>query len=99
MAATCGQLDRFAYRIVQEALTNVLKHAGLGAHTEVRLDSDRRGIIIEFVDDGHGRRRPRRVEHRGGRCSRSRHHRDAGAALLLGGSLDVPPRSDCGAGS
>jgi len=36
-------LDRFAYRIVQEALTNVLKHAGPGAHAEVQLDSDRTG--------------------------------------------------------
>jgi signal transduction histidine kinase len=33
-------LDRFAYRIVQEALTNVLKHAGPGAHAEVRRSGE-----------------------------------------------------------
>jgi signal transduction histidine kinase len=49
-----ARVDLFAYRIVQEALTNVLKHAGPGARTEVRLGTDRSGIVIEVLDDGHG---------------------------------------------
>jgi len=49
-----ARVDLFAYRIVQEALTNVLKHAGPGAHTEVRLGTDRSGIVVEVLDDGKG---------------------------------------------
>jgi signal transduction histidine kinase len=49
-----ARVDLFAYRIVQEALTNVLKHAGPGARTEVRLGSDRNGIVVEVLDDGKG---------------------------------------------
>jgi signal transduction histidine kinase len=46
-------LDVSAYRIVQEALTNVLKHAGPArAHVTVRHDDD--GVDIEVVDDGRG---------------------------------------------
>lgn len=43
------------YRIVQEALTNVLRHAGGKARAEVLLDySDTRQISIEITDDGRG---------------------------------------------
>ncbi len=41
-----------AYRIVQEALTNALKHAG-PAHATVRLDFTR-GLEILVADDGRG---------------------------------------------
>ncbi|MFH7335848.1 sensor histidine kinase [Streptomyces sp. KHY 26] len=47
-------VDLAAYRIVQEALTNVRKHAGAGARAEVsvvRVGSD---IEITVVDDGSG---------------------------------------------
>jgi signal transduction histidine kinase len=43
------------YRIVQEALTNTLKHAGPRASAEVRLRYDADGAAIEVVDDGAGR--------------------------------------------
>jgi signal transduction histidine kinase len=46
-------LDMSAYRIVQEALTNVLRHAG-PAHAAVRLVYGERFVEIEVVDDGHG---------------------------------------------
>jgi signal transduction histidine kinase len=44
-----------AYRIVQEALTNVLKHAGPGADAEVRLAYDDDMLRIRIDDDGYGR--------------------------------------------
>ena len=42
-----------AYRIVQEALTNVLKHAG-PATARVRLSCATGGVDLEVVDDGRG---------------------------------------------
>ncbi|MFW6090425.1 MAG: sensor histidine kinase [Actinomycetota bacterium] len=48
------RVDLFAYRIVQEALTNVLKHAGPGARAEVRLDARSDGIVVEVLDNGRG---------------------------------------------
>jgi len=45
------------YRLVQEALTNTLKHAGAEAHAVVRLSYDAGGVDVEVVDDGPGRAR------------------------------------------
>ncbi len=46
-------LDLAAYRIVQEALTNVLKHAG-ATRSAIRVDY-RPGVIeLEILDDGRG---------------------------------------------
>lgn len=42
------------YRIVQEALTNVLKHAGPLATAEVRLDIAPYHLILEIFDTGRG---------------------------------------------
>jgi signal transduction histidine kinase len=46
-------VDLCAYRIVQEGLTNALKHAG-PAHAEVLLRYAARGLDIEVSDDGQG---------------------------------------------
>jgi signal transduction histidine kinase len=46
-------VDLCAYRIVQEALTNALKHAGR-ARAEVRLRYAPRALDIEIRDDGRG---------------------------------------------
>jgi signal transduction histidine kinase len=46
-------VDLSAYRIVQEALTNALKHAGPAqAHVCVRYYDDR--VEVEVADDGRG---------------------------------------------
>jgi signal transduction histidine kinase len=42
------------YRIVQEALTNVVRHAGLQAHAYVRLAREPGAVEVEVVDDGPG---------------------------------------------
>jgi signal transduction histidine kinase len=46
-------IDVSGYRIVQEALTNALKHAG-PAHASVRIKRDDRILAIEVTDDGTG---------------------------------------------
>ncbi|MBB6571620.1 sensor histidine kinase [Kribbella sandramycini] len=43
-----------AYRIVQEGLTNTLKHAGPGARTSVALDFGREMLTVVVTDDGRG---------------------------------------------
>ncbi len=43
-----------AYRIVQESLTNVLKHAGPGAHADVEMSWTEHELVVTVVDDGRG---------------------------------------------
>jgi signal transduction histidine kinase len=77
-------VDLSAYRIVQEALTNVLKHAGPTARAEVRLSSNQSEVAVEVIDNGHGATILPGSGH-GIVGMRER-------ALLLGGSLDAGPR-------
>ncbi|HWD42937.1 MAG TPA: ATP-binding protein [Actinomycetota bacterium] len=107
-----ARVDLFAYRIVQEALTNVLKHAGPGAHTEVRLGSDGRGIVVEVLDDGSANvngvewASDKGVESAFGRRSTGSDRPEGRSghgivgmrerARLLGGTLDATPRSGGG---
>ena len=48
-------IELSAYRIVQEALTNVLKHAG-EAHATVRVRYTADSLELEITDDGRGQR-------------------------------------------
>ena len=48
--------DLSAYRIIQEALTNTIKHAG-ATRARLRLDYEPGALAIEVLDDGGGRRR------------------------------------------
>lgn len=43
-----------AYRLVQESLTNTLKHAGPAARAEVRLEWTQEELVVEVTDDGDG---------------------------------------------
>jgi len=52
--AVAAGVDLSAYRIIQEALTNVVKHAGGGAHCEVSLDYGEQALHIRVTDDGGG---------------------------------------------
>ena len=49
-----GGLSLAAYRIVQEALTNVRKHAGPGAAVEVTLRYGQDELLVRVADDGRG---------------------------------------------
>ncbi|MGZ2356641.1 sensor histidine kinase [Streptomyces sp. 372A] len=48
-----ADIDRSAYRIVQEALTNVARHAGTGL-CRVAVDYGDEELTVEIVDDGRG---------------------------------------------
>jgi signal transduction histidine kinase len=56
-AALPAGLDLCVYRIVQESLTNALKHAG-AAHAEVLLHYAPQGLDVEIRDDGRGPAQP-----------------------------------------
>jgi signal transduction histidine kinase len=48
------RVELAVYRIVQEALTNALRHAGPDARAMVRLETNGEGVRIEVTDDGIG---------------------------------------------
>jgi signal transduction histidine kinase len=90
-------LDLTAYRVVQEALTNAMKHAGLAAAV-VTLDYREDAVVVEVSDNG-GR------DHRPGRAASSVRTSPAGVAgsgrgllglrerlSLYGGEFDAGPR-------
>ncbi|TQF02744.1 sensor histidine kinase [Kitasatospora acidiphila] len=47
------EIDLSAYRIIQESLTNVLRHAG-ATKCHINVDYVEDGLAIEVVDDGRG---------------------------------------------
>ena len=51
-------VDDVAYRIVQESLTNVLRHAGPAARATVRLCYEPTALGISVIDDGAGTAAP-----------------------------------------
>jgi signal transduction histidine kinase len=53
LAALPATVDVSVYRIVQEALTNVLKHAG-PAHADVTIGCGPDAVTVEVTDDGTG---------------------------------------------
>jgi signal transduction histidine kinase len=74
-----------AFRVVQEALTNVMKHAGQ-ARTTVRLEYRPRDLLITVCDDGHPGERAEPGS--GGRGLIGLRERIA----VYGGELDAGPR-------
>jgi signal transduction histidine kinase len=57
-AALPAGVELAAFRIVQESVTNALKHAGAGASATLRLAYTPAGVKIDFRDDGAGARLP-----------------------------------------
>jgi len=85
LAALPAIVDVSVYRIVQEALTNVLKHAG-PARAEVTIGREQDTVTIEVTDDGTGQY---------GNGSPGRGHGLAGMrerAAVFGGELVAGPR-------
>jgi signal transduction histidine kinase len=85
-------VDLSAYRIVQEALTNVVKHAG-PARAQVTIRYRDHEVMVEVIDDGRGVAAPTgdgraRVGH-GLIGMRER-------VAVFGGDLEAGPRSDGG---
>jgi signal transduction histidine kinase len=87
-------VDLSAYRVIQEALTNTLRHAGVGAHVHVCLDYEPDALVVEVADDGRGQRR----------AATDRAPNEVGHGLvgmrerlaLFGGQLEAAPRQDGG---
>lgn len=73
------------YRICQESLTNVLKHAGPDAHAHVLLRWDATSLVLEVADDGRGAAAESDGQGQGVLGMRER-------AAMLGGTLTVGPR-------
>ena len=84
------------YRIIQEALTNVVKHAGPArVHVEIRDDGD--ALVLEVTDNGRGLTHPptETVNGNGGEA----HHGIVGMrerVALYDGSLSVGARPEGG---
>jgi signal transduction histidine kinase len=84
-------VDLAAYRIIQEALTNTLRHAG-SATARVALTYESETLVVDVTDDGPGL------------AGNEAFHDGAGHGLLgmreraesLGGTLKVGPRSQGG---
>ncbi|HET8892757.1 MAG TPA: sensor histidine kinase [Gaiellaceae bacterium] len=83
-------IELSAYRIVQEALTNALKHAG-EAHASVRVHYRTEALEIEIIDDGGGRAEPVSTGGHGLVGMRER-------VALYGGRLDAGRRPSGGFG-
>ncbi|GIJ77783.1 hypothetical protein Xph01_22150 [Micromonospora phaseoli] len=81
-----AEVDLAAFRIVQEALTNVVRHAGVDA-CRVTVERGDQEVAVEVVDDGRGG--PIGVEGHGLVGMRER-------VLALGGRLRAGPRPEGG---
>jgi signal transduction histidine kinase len=79
----CSETDHAAYRIVQEALTNAVRHSD-GDRVSVRLACADGGLAIEVADNG---RAEAPVPGRGIKGMRER-------VEALGGTIDVGPNAD-----
>ena len=84
-------IDTSAYRIVQEALTNTLKHAR-ATTADVALVFHPQGLIIDILDDGQPAGPPAGGASHPGRGIIGMHERVA----LYGGSLTAGPRPQGG---
>jgi signal transduction histidine kinase len=86
-AALSPTLELAAYRIVQESLTNVLRHAGPDARATVEVVIGDRAVSVQVDDDGRG---PGTARFHEGTEAGIAGMRERAAAF--GGSLEAGPR-------
>jgi signal transduction histidine kinase len=91
------QQDHCAYRILQESLTNVLRHAGPGVRATLRISYDPTGMGLEIADNGCGLAR-RSTEKSGEQREPGGHGLDGmrERAESVGGTLTAGARSGGG---
>jgi two-component system, NarL family, sensor histidine kinase UhpB len=82
------QQELVVYRVAQEALTNVVRHAG-AEHVELRLDHDNSTAVLRVRDDGRGLAPADLSSSNGIRGMRER-------AMLVGAQFAIAPRSGRG---
>jgi signal transduction histidine kinase len=84
-------LDSAAYRILQESLTNVIRHAGPGVTVRASVECDGQELVVAVCDDGLGSISFEEGSGRGIAGMRER-------CELLGGSLTAGPAAEGGFG-
>jgi two-component system sensor histidine kinase UhpB len=82
------QQELVVYRVAQEALTNVVRHAG-AEHVELRLDRENSSAVLRVCDDGRGLAPADLSSSSGIRGMRER-------AMLIGAQLAISPHSERG---
>jgi signal transduction histidine kinase len=85
-AAIPPGLDLAAYRVVQEAATNVIKHSGAGS-CQVTVSYETDALTVHVTDDGHAT-----TDNTGGHGIRGMRERVA----MYGGTFEAGPRPDGG---
>ncbi|MDX3800591.1 sensor histidine kinase [Streptomyces sp. AK04-3B] len=82
------EVQAAAFRVVQEALTNIRRHAADATHVEVRLRDDTGRLAVTVTDDGRGGTQLPVAAHGGGFGLVGLKER----VTALGGELDAGPR-------
>ena len=88
--ALSHSLELSLYRVVQEALTNVVRHAAPSASATVIIRYDDGGVAVEVTDDGRGTGHKRADGHGHGLAGMRER------VSLLGGELSAGPRAGGG---
>ncbi len=81
-------IDLNAYRIIQESLTNTLKHGGPGVHAEIIVTYNDEALHVDVRDDGRGAATWQNEAKGPGQGLVGMHER----AALLDGALNAGPR-------
>ncbi len=80
-------IEMCAFRVIQESLTNTVRHAGASTAT-VTVERQRQALSVSVLDDGAGADRARSQSEGGGIVGMRER------AALVGGSLTAGPRDD-----